>query len=166
MKALLGRGYECIEVDEPYEAMVQLCQRPMFFSAVVFSLNSLYREELSIIGSLKRRFGHIDIWLSDTDGRQAALAEAMRCGADGLVADDGLHRVAAGAAAMPTVAGESEPAPILQVSPKPPAPEAPKAPPGTVERPISPDKSSDPLLTAEELRALLQESPGPLPAKD
>jgi hypothetical protein len=166
MKALLGRGYECIEVDEPYDAMVLLCQRPMFFSAVVFSLNSLYREELSIIGSLKRRFGHIDIWLSDTDGRQAALAEAMRCGADGLVADDGLHRVATGAAAMPTVAGESEPAPILQVSPKPPAPEPPKAPPGPVERPISPDKSSDPLLTAEELRALLQESPGPIPAKD
>ena len=92
--ALHRRGYLCTEVDEPYEAMVNLCKRPLFYSAIILSLNSLYREELPIIASIRRRFSHVDIWLSDTDGRQAALAEAMRLGADGLFADDGLHRVA------------------------------------------------------------------------
>src|ERR1700678_1855391 len=92
--ALQRRGYVCTEVDEPYDAMVHLCRRPLFYSAIILSLNSLYREELPIIASIRRRFSHVDIWLSDTDGRQAALAEAMRLGADGLFADDGLHRVA------------------------------------------------------------------------
>ena len=119
--ALQHRGYSCTEVDEPYEAMVYLCKRPLFYSAIILSLNSLYREELSIIASIRRRFSHVDIWLSDTDGRQAALAEAMRLGADGLFADDGLHRVsgdspashvtaAAEAAEAGPEAAESQPA--------------------------------------------------------
>jgi hypothetical protein len=139
--ALHRRGYSTTEVDEPYQAMVQLCKRPLFYSAVVLSLNSLYREELAVIGSIKRRFSHIDIWLSDTDGRQAALAEAMRLGADGLFADDGVHRVASGSSAgmdMPNPTNTPEPA-------------------------SGPPKCSDPLLTAEELRALLHETPNPTP---
>jgi len=40
--ALQRRGYVCTEVDEPYDAMVQLCRRPLFYSAVILSLNSLY----------------------------------------------------------------------------------------------------------------------------
>lgn len=135
------RGYSSTEVDEPYEAMVQLCKRPLFYSAVVLSLNSLYREELAVIACIKRRFSHIDIWLSDTDGRQAALAEAMRHGADGLFADDGLHRVATGS------------------SPARDMPNAAEAP----EPPSGPQTHSDPLLTAEELRALLHETPNPSP---
>ncbi len=116
------------------------------------SLNSLYREELSIIASIKRRFSHVDVWLSDTDGRQAALAEAMRQGADGLFAEDGLHRIAGG-----VTAAASLQAPMAE-----PAVEFPKPQMGAT--PAEPEKSADPLLTAEELRALLHESPGAGPA--
>jgi hypothetical protein len=145
--ALTKQGYVCTEVDEPYDAMVTLCRRPLFYSAVIFSLNSLYREELLIISSIKRRFSHVDIWLSDTDGRQAALAEAMRLGADGLVAEDGLHRIAA----APTATEETGSAPASTVP----------APPEQPTEAITPgENSADPLLTVEELRALLQESPG------
>jgi hypothetical protein len=147
--ALTKQGYVCTEVDEPYDAMVTLCRRPLFYSAVIFSLNSLYREELLIISSIKRRFSHIDIWLSDTDGRQAALAEAMRLGADGLVADDGLHRIAT---APPQPATEESDA-SASANPAPTDQPADSSPPR--------ENSGDPLLTAEELRALLQESPGP-----
>jgi hypothetical protein len=140
--ALHRRGYLCTEVDEPYEAMVNLCRRPQTYSAIVLSLNSLYREELPIIASIRRRFSQVDIWLSDTDGRQAALAEAMRLGADGLFADDGLHRVA-GDAPSP----EQKPA-MAEAEPVQP-------------KEMSPEKSGDPLLTAEELRALLRETPTP-----
>lgn len=145
--SLHRRGYLCTEVDEPYEAMVYLCKRPLFYSAIVLSLNSLYREELSIIASIKKRFSHIDIWLSDTDGRQAALAEAMRQGADGLFAEDGLHRIAAGAQPVTSLDGGSEGTPGDSSSPNYP--------------PAAAEKSGDPLLTAEELRALLQNTPNP-----
>ncbi|MGD0462020.1 MAG: hypothetical protein ABSB74_05995 [Tepidisphaeraceae bacterium] len=153
--ALQKQGYLCTEVDDPYDAMVTLCRKPLFYSAVIFSLNSLYREELLIISSIKRRFSHVDIWLSDTDGRQAALAEAMRLGADGLVADDGLHRVAA---APPATAVGFPSAKEIDSAPAStnPVPADQPADPSTPQ-----ENSADPLLTAEELRALLQETPGP-----
>ncbi|MGA2442363.1 MAG: hypothetical protein ABSH08_15525 [Tepidisphaeraceae bacterium] len=149
--SLHRHGYLSTEVDEPYEAMVQLCKRPLFYSTMVLSLNSLYREELPIIACIKRRFSHIDIWLSDTDGRQAALAEAMRQGADGLFADDGLHRIAPGS-----------PISTSGISVPDPAPEMP-APTDCSDPASQPEKCSDPLLTAEELRALLHETPSPNP---
>jgi DNA-binding NarL/FixJ family response regulator len=151
--ALTRQGYVCTEVDEPYDAMVTLCRRPLFYSAVIFSLNSLYREELQIISSIKRRYSHIDIWLSDTDGRQAALAEAMRLGADGLVADDGLHRIAT--APPQSTTEESEIPASADSAPDSTSPDQP------AESSTPRANSGDPLLTAEELRALLQESPGP-----
>ena len=144
---LQRRGFSCTEVDDPYEAMVYLCKRPLFYSTLVLSLNSLYREELSIIAAIKRRFSHVDVWLSDTDGRQAALAEAMRQGADGLFAEDGLHRIAGGSA------GSNDPAAAN------PATDFPKAPVAAETAVPDPEKTADPLLTAEELRALLQEIP-------
>ncbi|GEM_PF-700726 len=167
-------GFACSEVDHPYEAMVQLSRRPLFYSAMILSLNSLYREELQIIGSIKRRFSHVEVWVTDTDGRQAALAEALRLGADGLVSGDGLHRIgAAGDAAdvLPDVLPPSAVKPEAPSAPAAPPPAPPPPPPRTVgadladdfgSRAVQPNEVSpdDPLLTAEELRALLQESPG------
>ncbi|MGD0388120.1 MAG: hypothetical protein ABSC42_04110 [Tepidisphaeraceae bacterium] len=150
--SLHRRGFVSTEVDEPYEAMVQLCKHPLFFSTIVLSLNSLYREELPIIACIKRRFSHIDIWLSDTDGRQAALAEAMRQGADGLFADDGLHRIAPGS-----------PVSASEIGFPPPATDMPNAPTDSPDPASQPEKCCDPLLTAEELRALLHETPSPNP---
>jgi len=149
--ALNRHGYSCTEVNEPYEAMVHLCKRPLFYSDIILSLNSLYREELSIIASIRRRFSHIDIWLSDTDGRQAALAEAMRFGADGLFAEDGLHRIASGQHdATPLKPQDGNPVDLPSHPHKQPAHH-------------QTEKPTDPILTAEELRALLQESPAPNP---
>ena len=88
-------GFQCAELDDPYLAMAEIVRRPRQYEAVVFSLLSLYREELPCIASIKRRCPHLEIWLTDTDGRGAALAEAMRLGADGLLTADGLHRLAA-----------------------------------------------------------------------
>jgi len=71
-----------------------LSRRPQTYGAMVLSLQSVYREELSLIATVKVRFPQVEIWLTDTDGRQASLADAMRLGADGLLGNDGLHRVA------------------------------------------------------------------------
>jgi len=155
--AVLQRmGFACTEVDDPYEAMVHLCRRPLFYSTVILSLNSFFREELAMIASLKSRFSHIEVWLTDTDGRQAALAEAMRLGADGLVAQDGLHRMGSTTTALPPAPAQSPPSPIA------PSPPSPVKDDGDEQADSSApsERVADPLLTAEELRALLAESPG------
>lgn len=147
-------GFQCAEVDDPYAAMLELCRRPLVYRALILSLSGLYREELSIIESVKRRFPHLEIWLSQTDGRQASLAEAMRLGADGLIADDGMHRTAIGAPppASPSI---PQPRPVQdeELSPDMDSQE---------NLPAESEKESDfpePVLTADELRALLQDQP-------
>jgi CheY-like chemotaxis protein len=138
-------GYTCAEADDPYTAMLEICRRPLVYRAVILSLASLYKEELAVVQSIKQRFPHMEVWLTQTDGRQASLAEAMRLGADGLLSEDGLHRIAITAAAE--VPPPPPPAPVMQA----------------VESEDEPSDSDmgigEPVLTADELRALLPEQP-------
>src|SRR5690348_16948019 len=68
----VGRlGFGCAEADDPYAAMAELCRRPQSYRAIILSLAGLYREELNLIRTVKRRFPHLEIWLAHTDGRQA-----------------------------------------------------------------------------------------------
>lgn len=155
---LLSRlGFECGECDDPYTATMELCRRRLGYRALVLSLGSLYREELAVIGTVKQRFAHIEVWLAHTDGRQAALAESMRLGADGLVDDEGLHRIAAPAATVAYQPLVPEPRPAMP-------PRAGPVPAPVAEAVESADAASEentnlgePVLTAEELRALLQD---------
>src|SRR5881394_3169879 len=94
VRTLRSLGYQSVEADDPYSAAAELSKRSMTYRAMILCLNSFYREELSFISCIKHRYPHIDIWLSQTDGRAAALAEALRLGADGLLSDDGPHRFA------------------------------------------------------------------------
>lgn len=153
--AMSDIGYQCAEVDDPYAAMAEICRRPLVYRALVLSLNSLFREELSLIETIKRRFGHIDIWLTDTDGRQAALAEALRLGADGLIAEDGIHRIGSGSPPP------QRPPAVTIIPPQPISEAPPLHEKEDNEQPLKADPPADasgePILTAEELRALLQE---------
>jgi hypothetical protein len=170
-RALERMGFACTGSDDPYDAMSELTRRPLFYSAVIICLHSVYKEELQIISSLKRRYTHVEVWLADTDGRQGALVEAMQLGADGLVDEEGLHRL-----------------PVAKITPPPrDEPPVPRPEPVPPERQVSPAHlpmetkeivsmpeiaaggapgpsgmgGNDPVLTAEELRALLQESHNP-----
>jgi hypothetical protein len=154
LAAMQALGYECAEVEDPYAAVAEVIRRPLVYRATVLSLTSLYREELAAIATIKRNVPHVDVWLTHIEGRQAALAEAMRLGADGLLAEDGLHRTAAGVA----------PPPLPQfVSPSAEAPEpesAATAPSTDVAHDMDQELSvGEPVLSADELRALLQEQP-------
>lgn len=149
---LQRHGFHCAEVDDPYAAMAELCRRPLVYRAIILSLQSLYREELTVVRAIKRRFPHVEVWLTQTDGRQAALAEAMRQGADGLLDEEGLHRTATGAPQLESpVPGRTEPA--LAANLEPQEPDLNDEPP-----------LGEPILSAEELRALLQEQPSLPPA--
>jgi hypothetical protein len=184
--------------DDPYAAMAELCRRPLVFRAVILSLAGVYTEELAIISAIKSRFPQVEIWLTHTDGRYSSLAEAMRLGADGLLADDGLHRVAAPAAPAPRAIPErQEGGGISSPPPAPPSPSrnadsstissddtdstddaahspveaihaeaqqrtASAVPDSMPSGPTGNGAFGEPVLTADELRALLQEQP-PLP---
>jgi len=151
LAAMQTLGYTCAEIDDPYAAAAELLKRPLVYRAVVMSLTSVYREELTLIATLKRRLPHLDIWLTHTEGRHAAMAEAVRLGADGLLGEDGaLHRLLqhpqpqqAHADAVQSPAADVAPVAQHMVNP--------------VDEADMP--SGEPVLSADELRALLQEEP-------
>lgn len=157
-ETLARLGYGCAEADDPYAAMAELCRRPLVYRALILSLGGLYREELPVIAAVKRRYPHVEVWLAHTDGRLAALAEAMSLGADGLLDDDGLHRIAMNGQSRETslvAPADTRPDidPSLVVSAAPPADDDAAT--------MEPD---EPLLSAEELRALLHEQPSVPPS--
>ena len=88
-------GYRITVAADPYQAVVELLERPAEYDAFVLSLPTLYREELGAIRTVRARLPHVDVFLAHTDGRQAALADAMRLGATGLLGEEGIHRLAA-----------------------------------------------------------------------
>jgi nucleoid-associated protein YgaU len=169
-------GYGCAEADDPYAAMAELCRRPMVYRAVIVSLSSIHREELAFIPGIKRRYPHVEVWLTHTDGRQSALAEAMRLGADGLLSGEGLHRVAVPPGGATAYAPEPPVEVTTQVQRAGPSARADVAAAAAPQAPVAPAAAGDarkasgeedqntigePVLTADELRALLQEQPGP-----
>jgi hypothetical protein len=137
-------GLSCAEADDPYAAAVELARRPMVYRALILSLASLFKEELGIVGMVKRRMPHIVVWVTHTDGRQAALAEAMRLGADGLLSEEGLHRIAGGEAVTEKV-NATRPQTTSKIF--------------QAEDVEDPPAANEPVLTADELRALLHEQP-------
>src|SRR5665213_4344695 len=154
-------GYGCDEADDPYSAFLELCQRPLAFNTVILSLASIYREELLIIPAIRRRFPHLDVWLTQTDGRHSAMAEAIRLGADGLLSEDGMHRIALPPAATDVGAAETAGRINHDADVDQERVNGFSHPAGDSDRGsnIFADEiaAGEPVLTADELRALLQE---------
>jgi len=171
LQILRNLGFEAIGVGDPYTAMAEILSARLEYRGCVISLQSIYREEIAIIGTLKRRLPELEIWLAHTDGRAAALAESMRLGADGLLGEDGLHRIASSPMAAdnagPVVASGAQ---SNVTSPNSEAVHFPQSPLDSSEQ-IKSESTEDeegsvtePVLTADELRALLQEQPSMPPS--
>lgn len=201
LEMLRQMGFTCAEADDPYAAMGELCRGPAEYKAVVLSLAGIYTEELELIAAIKQRHPAVEVWLTDADGRQAALAEAVRLGADGVADEDGFHRVAVTPAAEGRTRGATAAAVLAAelshlagasptagagvregdecggtgaidhaaqhdgASPLSPA-ERSQAADGdraSIDRGTDPEESAggDPVLTADELRALLHEPATP-----
>jgi hypothetical protein len=159
VQLLTAMGFECGGAEDPYSAMAELCRRPLVYRTLVIGLGGVYREELAMIAAIKRRLPHLDVLLAQTDGRQAALADALRLGADGLVDDDGIHRLAeiAESRTTPPTSRPIERPPVRE-----PLPAAAPESESTFADPVDEPHPHEPVLTAEELRALLQD-PSPMP---
>ncbi len=149
---LRAKGMQVEAFADPYSAAVEVFRRPLAFRVVVLSLRGVYREELSLIGTLRRRLPHVEVWLAEVEGRSGALATAVAAGASALLDDEGLHRFEGAEPTEPAQRDERESAP-------PPA----AVPEG---EPADDPRESDSLLSADELRALLHDEPAapPIPA--
>ncbi len=167
-------GFGCVYCDEPYAAMRELARRPRFYDAVVLSLTSIYREELAIVEAVRRIGPHLTVWLAQADDRAAVVEDARRYGATGLLD----HRGAIlfdqpGHDQPPAGADAAHDAPEFGTSNA--APDAPRSDhdglqslsdtdrhrtPGHEDHDDLPINGfGDPVLTAEELAALLHDVP-------
>src|SRR5205085_11631996 len=54
LAVLRQMGFECAAFADPYASMIELTRRPLVYRALVLSLQSLYREELLLIATVKR----------------------------------------------------------------------------------------------------------------
>jgi hypothetical protein len=172
--AILHRiGITAGVLADPYTTMAEIARQPQGCNIVVLSLQSLFREELAIIATLKSRFPHLQVWVTHAEGRIATLAEATRLGADAILTEEGAHPL--GAAAAPAVPAQPvtppPPTPVQQqpaaapiTAPPPPKTSATAATVRTFARvpPATPPLRNEPtyaepVLSADELRALLRE---------
>jgi hypothetical protein len=159
LATLRQMGFECAAMPEPYAAMIELTRRPLVYRALVLSLQSLYREELLMIATVKRRLPHLEVWMTQASGREASLMDAMRLGADGLLDDEGLHRHAAGPVAASAMPVFESTAPVVPAPPIPVAVSPEKEDLTDTAEHVDEASANEPVLTADELRALLQEQP-------
>ena len=155
-EVLQSIGYDTDERPDPYAALLELCARPLVYRAVVLSLQSLYRDELPVITTIRQRFPHVSVWLAHTDGRHAALVDAMKLGAEALVSTSGIHSLGD---------TQDQPQPSRPMTFRPvPADETPTEPEtelaasaGRNGTTSAASRNSEPVLTADELHALLGE---------
>ncbi len=156
-EVLTTLGYGIDEREDPYAAMLELCRRPLVYRSLVVSLQSLYRDELALLGAVRRRFPHVSIWLTHTDGRQGALAEAMRLGAEAIVAEDGVHALGDPAAAHvpPAIAKPLQFRPVPSQPVDPHATDEQQPHPSDAQQAYANCPPTEPVLSADELRALL-----------
>jgi hypothetical protein len=179
---MLGEsGFSCGESENPYSGILELVKNAGNYSAVLLCLNSIFREELPLIAAVKKRWPNMDVWLAQTESRQSAMNEALNFGADGLFNEKGLHRIApvaksveANVAKPARTKAESSPKlPGAAVAAKSVVPvkskrnssgNIPAKKSGKTDNKqvvsVDPakyvdDSSGDPILTADELRALL-----------
>ena len=157
-EVLQSIGYETDERADPYAALLELCARPLVYRAIVFSLQSLYRDELPIITTVRQRFPHVSVWLAHTDGRHAALVDAMKLGAEALVSTSGVHSLGDTAdQPQPSRPMTFRPVPNDE-SPSEPDSESPQTQShGRNGTAAASSRNSEPVLTADELHALLGE---------
>jgi hypothetical protein len=124
--ALVELGMQVELSADPYAAMAELTSRPLAYRAVVLPVPELFPEELVLARVVKKRYPHLQIIASDVPEGSNRLEELRREGIEAILSAGRLRPIEA--------APKSEPAP-------PPAENAKSAP--------------EPVLTAEELRALL-----------
>ncbi|HEY1685967.1 MAG TPA: hypothetical protein VGG19_14475 [Tepidisphaeraceae bacterium] len=131
---LAQQGLQVELSHDPYAAVAELSSRPLVYRAVVVPMPQIFPEELSFIRVVKRRFPHVQVIASEVPERK--LEEMRKLGVDAILLDTEIRVL------TPAAPPKVEP----QIAP--------------VQKSVSVN-DSQPVLTAEELRALLSDGPFP-----
>lgn len=160
---------------DPYAAMYAIAASPAKWHMVVLDLQQFYDGELAIIPAIRATAAQCRVVVAHADGRPAMLARAIRLGIDGLLTGGKIEWFTTAEPAMSQPAAHPStrlPQPIPPSAAETPSPETPT--PETSTRASthnSPDDHADqaelrsvadiyqdePLLTADELKALLSD---------
>lgn len=145
-ETLMRAGYDVYGFDDPYDAMLAICRKPLVFRAVTLSLQGIYLQELAIIPVISRRYPHMRLVACDTHGRRAAFDRARELGVTDQLDGGGIRPVENAKKRDPGTVRLSNASTDLPMPPGLTSAEA-----AALAEPID----DGPLLTPEELRALL-----------
>ncbi len=125
---LAAEGLQVELASDPYAAIAELAGRPLVYRALVLPLPQLFPEELALVRVVKKRFPHVQTIASEVPEKMIRSDELRRLGFDAVLSEK-LRLLAS-----PVKAEGFTPRPV-QIS----------------------AGDSEPVLTAEELRALLSD---------
>lgn len=157
-------GSACVVMDDPYHAVAEFSFRPSTYDAAVLVLSSFYSEELAVITTIRRLSPRTRIYVAGAEQQLSMLATAVRLGATGVLTGDGLEELVArnGAEEGKPERGHSQ----VKEEGREVAEEASFNGDATTDEGQLDDEESEgqngvvePILTAEELHALLHEDP-------
>ncbi|MEM6562204.1 MAG: hypothetical protein AAF656_11435 [Planctomycetota bacterium] len=140
-ETLMTAGYDVHGFDDPYAAMLAICRKPLVFRALAVSLQAIYPKELDLVSAVAQRFPHVRLLACDTDGRRTTLIDAVQRGVTDILDDHGITPADT----------ERESADVSLANPAELTDEETAA----LARPT--DTPTDPVLTPEEIRALLSD---------
>ena len=125
---LAAEGLQVELTTDPYAAIAELAGRPLVYRALVLPLPQLFPEELALVRVVKKRFPHVQIIASEVPEKVNRTDDLRRFGFDAILSE------------------------ALQSLATPAKSEV------FTGRPIQKSVGdSEPVLTAEELRALLSD---------
>jgi hypothetical protein len=125
---LAAEGLQVELATDPYAAIAELAGRPLVYRALVLPLPQLFPEELALVRVVKKRFPHVQIIASEMPEKMNRTDDLRRFGFDAILAG--------------TLQPFASPTKIEVLIPR------------TIQKSIG---DSEPVLSAEELRALLSD---------
>jgi hypothetical protein len=130
---LAADGLQVELTNDPYAAIAELAGRPLVYRALVLPLPQLFSEELALVRVVKRRFPHVQVIASEVPAQMIRSDELRRLGFDAILSSTALQPLGA-ATKIEAVVHTAAHMPVQKSS-----------------------GDSEPVLTAEELRALLSD---------
>lgn len=158
-------GAECVVLDDPYQAVAALTQRPGAYPAAVFVLPSIYPDELPAISAILKHSPGTRVVVAAAEQQVSSLAAALRLGASGVLTEHGIEAFA-GQDAPPFSPTNSTPSTQPSTALPPENEESTLATADDAHHPTahqphddhhSDYEPTDPILTADELHALLHD---------
>jgi hypothetical protein len=125
---LAAEGLQVELTTDPYAAVAELANRPLVYRALVLPLPQLFPEELALVRVVKKRFPHVQIIASEVPEKLNRTDDLRRFGFDAILTE--------------TLQSLASPAKLEVLTPR------------TIQKSVG---DSEPVLTAEELRALLSD---------